>query len=592
MATPRLTVALLMVAQVAAQGDFGGGDLDPSLIYFADPEMMNSTSELENSMLDNNTTNTNATTTTTTTSSPLPAFCPETTVEYSNKPIYMKITLPGGKSAGSTHALEKGSAGRQVDNTCVALEWDALTFACEPTTMEWTMTNGAVQSTVPVFCDKWETGYGYVTNTNDESILKVVDTTFPLTSCKRLQDAYSIGALSVTFDLPTSQAHGEVVSFEEGMVETKINDGTCNEISWTDHSLKCDVFDGTWNKMFGSVSMVESKVSGCTSTNGTMIENGDQPLLVIEELKPTSAPTQQPQVQLPSASPGDLTTIPVPETNSTELLPAANTTITSTESPIVTTAAPTAAPISAAPTTVVYCGCVGCDQSAMDNMASTFTCGDLITYMMSLGQPESVACRSVARDQYPATCGACNPETCVASEIRDATDLNSVEPSKSTLIGVVVSSTSNTNATNANATVSQSTPLDDAIPSNGIGMDIASDSTGSSGTTGSSVFTGSSGSASTGSIDSDDEKTKKPHAPHAPHAQTPGILYPAYPAYPTPTAAPSLRATTSGPADVSLVAESDTEDSISKSISAGTQSLLVSFPCLFTAFSLSLLTLW
>ena len=404
----------------------------------------------------------NPTVSNTTASPPPPGICPEATFDYSHPPIYAKITLPGGRIAGSTVELEHGSAGRQVGTTCASLEWTRLTFSCDgDTLLEWNLTRGYVRDDqVPLFCDKWDTGYGYITNPDaNEEYLQVVDTTF-LAACPAME----VTDKSVKFDLPANRVRGDVMEFTKGRVQNEMVRGVCEEVVWTDHAFQCDIFRGEWTRLFGTVSKVEL-TTGCSSSNGTWVENGTQPFLEvlgITQAPPTLRPSTQAQIGMPSGSPADLTDISVPaSTPPTTPLPTRMPSTSPTEEPSTeepqntTTTKPTMMPtpivvsvplnVTAAPTTSptlvvvpidetstptskptstegpVYCGCTSCNQAAWERLADSFTCGDRIVYLMSLGHPETDACRQIAAAEHPKSCFACNPDICEASLNSNAT---------------------------------------------------------------------------------------------------------------------------------------------------------------------------
>jgi len=270
--------------------------------------------------------------------------CPETTLEYSNHPIYVRIDLPANTEAGGQVELLNGSAGRKLTNeTCAALEWDPMVFTCDLATLKWNLTSGYIQDRVPLFCNKWETGQGYISNPNDQH-LEVVDVT-NMTGCAALEISTTKGSLRVTFDLPIANIRGSKVEYYPGKVTSEMQQDTCNNIAWTSQKFVCDVFSGRWTLVDGVISEYELS-EGC-SDSGTYIENGAQPFLKIEDavetvteepsmspsLQPTNAPTRSPvhditqaptigpvflptevshsqsQISLPGGTPGEMTPV-------------------------------------------------------------------------------------------------------------------------------------------------------------------------------------------------------------------------------------------------------------------------------------------
>jgi hypothetical protein len=87
-------------------------------------------------------------------------------------------------------------------------------------------------------------------------------------------------------------------------------------------------------------------------------------------------------------------------------------------------------------TTVTHCGCAECTDDvwnlpAPSNAPAGFTCGSRIQYVQSTGTSNADACRAIAggsgvTGEFPAVCGACNPDTCTKVE-RPSTGPNPTE---------------------------------------------------------------------------------------------------------------------------------------------------------------------
>jgi hypothetical protein len=87
-------------------------------------------------------------------------------------------------------------------------------------------------------------------------------------------------------------------------------------------------------------------------------------------------------------------------------------------------------------TTVTHCGCAECTDTVWNKAAPAdappgFTCGSRILYVQSTGKSNADACRAIAggsgiTGEFPAVCGACNPDKCTKVE-RPSTGPNPTE---------------------------------------------------------------------------------------------------------------------------------------------------------------------
>lgn len=60
----------------------------------------------------------------------------------------------------------------------------------------------------------------------------------------------------------------------------------------------------------------------------------------------------------------------------------------------------------------MFCGCVGCDDAALNVFAGEYKCGDRINYLQSFkGFSERDAC-TIAGTEFPEECGVCDPDVC------------------------------------------------------------------------------------------------------------------------------------------------------------------------------------
>lgn len=104
-------------------------------------------------------------------------------------------------------------------------------------------------------------------------------------------------------------------------------------------------------------------------------------------------------------------------TNPPTISPTMNPTVAPTPSP---TASPTVSPTES-PTDLPVneidvdspCGCSTCTSGILDTFAGEYKCGDRISYLQnSLQYDVRAACSQIAGSEFPAECGACDPDRC------------------------------------------------------------------------------------------------------------------------------------------------------------------------------------
>lgn len=192
------------------------------------------------------------------------SVCMQKVEEHGNGYLLVKLQLPGGLGAGSGMTFEDGQRALDKFGFCYRVAWASLEYTCD-SSGQWMQSGGQ-------FITPAEPTDSCVDVNPDLEFVEAMD----IAGCAASQVPHRFGPISVTFDLPSEEVAGSVVSIDAGYAYRGIQD-LCYSVTWGDHEFTCGD-DGQWVQTSGTW---ETNTERQCQDGEEYVSNGKQPYLEV-----------------------------------------------------------------------------------------------------------------------------------------------------------------------------------------------------------------------------------------------------------------------------------------------------------------------